>query len=78
MIWLYVLLVTIAESKKIQHLMQGSMPTIQLRISLMINAELVKFQQSIRVLELIIWLNLLLIIVVKSIKIHQLVHMQTS
>jgi hypothetical protein len=43
MIRLDVLLVTIAESMKIQHLMQESMLTIRLHILLMIIAELVKF-----------------------------------
>jgi hypothetical protein len=47
------------------------MPTIRLHILLTIKAELVKFQQGIQVLELIIWLNLLLIIIAESIKIQQ-------
>jgi hypothetical protein len=69
MIRFHVLLVTIAESMEIQHHMQRSMPIIRLRISLMIKAELVKFQQGIRVLKLMIQFNLLLIIIAKSIKI---------
>jgi hypothetical protein len=69
MIRFHVLLVTIAESMEIQHHMQRSMPTIWLRISLMIKAKLVKFQQGIRILKVMIRLNLLLIIVAESIKI---------
>jgi hypothetical protein len=53
------------------------MPTIRLPISLMIKAELVKFQQGIGVLKLMIRLNLLLIIIAESMKIQQRVHMQT-
>ena len=59
MIRLHVLLVTIAESMKIQHLIQGSMPTIWIRILFMIIAELVKFQQGIQVLKLVIRLYML-------------------
>jgi hypothetical protein len=51
--------------------MQGSMPTIRLHILLMIKAELVKFQQGIQLLKLMIRLNLLLIIVAEPMKTQQ-------